>query len=215
MLSNQLSKVLTTYDSPIIEEEIDELYLPMSIKILRKFLTPNGQESITPELNSDLIQIEDRLNLNPLARKRLRKLLFTSDKEVINMSIESDFPSPSPEKLRISAPARLTSSKKHKIVFDKKEVLSHKNNLIDNEKTPLKKIVKDNIIHWQIPSDLRPNKIKKNIIHKKKNVITTQSQGTLPNLLSRNSSMVFQTPKDSIASPQTLPTIACTGMKKW
>lgn len=209
MLSNQLSKVLTTYDSSIIEEEIDELYLPMSIKVLRKFLTPKGQENITPlELNSDLVQIEDRLNLNPIARQRLRKLLFTSDKEVINLSVESDFPSPSPEKLRISAPARLTSTKKNKIVFDKKEALSYKNNLIDTEKTPLKKIIKNNTIHWQIPSDLRPKKNKKNV-----NII--QSQDTLPSLLSRNSSMIFQTPQDSLASPQTLPTIACTGMKKW
>lgn len=197
------------------DEQIDELYIPMSIKTLRKYLTPKGTENKTPtELNSDLVQIEDRLNLNSQARQRLRKLLFPSDKELHNMSNISDFPSPSPQKIRISAPSRLTSKKKRKIAFDEndKEVLPVSKNVLNNINTPQGKTDENEILKWRIPTVLRPKKIRK-INDEREKITCTQ---TIPNnILSRNSSMFFETPKDSLASPVLLQSIACTGLTKW
>jgi len=197
------------------DDELDELYLPMSIKLLRKYLTPKEKENKTSvELDSDLVKIEDRLNLNSQARQRLRKLLFPSDKELYNMSIVSDFPSPSPQKLRISAPARLISTNKRKILFDV-EVLSQNKKVINNEKTPQKNTVKNNVLQWRIPTDLRPKNPKKINDQRVKNVKNTFTQETIPSIMSRNSSMIFQTPKNSLTSSIALQTIACTGMTKW
>lgn len=196
------------------DDKIDELYLPMSIKLLRKYLTPKGKENKTSaELDSDLIKIEDQLNLNSHARQRLRKLLFPPDKELNDMSIVSDFPSPSPQKLRISAPARLINTNKRKKICDEK-VLSQNTKVINGEKTPEKYIVKDNVLQWQIPTDLRPKITKKINIQKEKNVKNTLTQETITSLMSTNSSMIFQTPKNSLASPIALQTVACTGMTK-
>lgn len=207
IISDQLCKYLNT-SSPVPDEEIEELYLPMSIKVLKKMLTPKEMEKKTYiELDSDLVKIENRLNLNIKARQRLRKLLFPSDKELLDMSSTNDFPSPSPQKLRISAPAKLTSTKKHKMMLDK-EILPHNKILNDKENTPQNK---NNVLQWTIPSDLRPNKIKE-INYQKQKII--QSQDTINSVLSRNSSIIFQTPKDSIISPIILQTIACTGMSK-
>lgn len=213
ILADQLCTYLNT-SSPIPDEEIEEIYLPMSIKVLRKILTPNTMERKTPiELDSDLVKIEDRLNLNIKARQRLRKLLFPSDKEFLELSVVSDFPTPSPQKSRMSAPSRLTSTKKRKIVLEK-EVVPHSKKLIDNENTPEVKSTKNSILQWVIPSDLRPKKIKKINNQKEQSVKKPQTQQTITSLLSRNSSIIFQTPKDSIASPLMLQTIACTGMSK-
>lgn len=196
------------------DDKIDELYLPMSIKLLRKYLTPKGKENKTSaELDSDLIKIEDQLNLNSHARQRLRKLLFPPDKELNDMSSVSDFPSPSPQKLRISAPARLINTNKRKKICDEK-VLSQNTKVINGEKTPEKYIVKDNVLQWQIPTDLRPKITKKINIQKEKNVKNTLTQETITSLMSTNSSMIFQTPKNSLASPIALQTVACTGMTK-
>jgi len=195
------------------DDKLDELYLPMSIKLLRKYLTPKEKENKSSvELNSDLVKIEDRLNLNSQARQRLRKLLFPSDKELYNMSIVSDFPSPSPQKLRISAPARLISTNKRKILFNV-EVLSQNKKVINNVKTPPKIVAEDNVLQWRIPTDLRPKKIKK--INNQKNMKNTLTQETIPSIFSRNSSMIFQTPTNSLTSSIALQTIACTGMTKW
>lgn len=189
----------------------------MSIKTLRKYLTPKGRENKTPvELYSDLVQIEDRLNLNSKARQRLRKLLFPSDKELHNISLDisdvSDFPSPSPQKIRISAPSRLTSKTKQKIVLDEedKKVLLYKKNIINNENTPQKKTDRNDILTWRIPTVLRPKKIRKI-----NDPNPTCSQETNNNILSRNSSMIFETPKNSLGSPVLLQTITCSGMTKW
>jgi len=195
------------------DDKIDELYLPMSIKQLRKYLTPKGKNNRTSvELDSDLIKIEDRLNLNSQARHRLRKLLFPSNKELYNMSIDSDFPSPSPQKPRISAPAKLITTKKRKMLFDI-ETLSQNKKLINNEKMP-HNTVKNNVLQWRIPTDLRPIKSKKINNQKENNVKTTFTQETISSMFSRNSSMIFQTPKNSLASPIVLQTIVCTGMTK-
>lgn len=94
ILSNQLCKELNNVVSPVPDEQIDELNVPMSIKILRKHLTPNGKDNtITKELNNEISKIEDRLNLNLQARKRFRKLLFPSDKDLNNIDEFSNFPS--------------------------------------------------------------------------------------------------------------------------
>jgi len=106
----------------------------MSIKILRKYLTPNGNENTTStELDSELAKIEDRLNLNSQDRQRFRKLLFPSDKNLNNMNDVSDFPSPSPQKIRISAPSRLISTKKQKKMINNK-LLPNTKNLNSNKK---------------------------------------------------------------------------------
>lgn len=215
ILSDQLCTYLNT-SSPFSDEEIEEIYLPMSIKVLRKILTPNNTEKkTTVELDSDLVKIEDRLNLNKKARQRLRKLLFPSDNELLEMSTVSDFPTPSPQKSRFSAPSRLTSTKKRKMILEKEVVekyMPHSKNLIDNKNTP--KSRQNSILQWVIPTDLRPKKTKKNINKKEQIINKNQIQETGTSLLSRNSSFIFQTPKDSIASPLILPTIACTGLSK-
>lgn len=212
MLSDQLCKVLNKIDSPVPDDQIDELYIPMSLKVLRKYLTPNGKENTTcTELDSELAKIEDRLNLNSQARQRFRKLLFPSDKNLNNMSNVSDFPSPSPEKLRISAPSRLISTKKRKTMFDNK-LLPNTKNLNSNKITPSQKNV--NTLKWEIPSDLRPKKTKKITVQKVKSVKLTQTKDTASSLISRNSSSIFQTPKASLASPVILQSIACSGMTK-
>lgn len=198
------------------KEQTDELYFPMPIKVLRKYLTPKGTENKTPiELDSDLVKIENQLNLNYEARQRLRKLLFPSDKELHNVSITSDFPSPSPQKIRISAPGRLTNMKKHKTqdqVLNEKLLTYHKCN-INLNKTPKKSKAINNILQWRVPTDLRPKKVKK--INIQKENTNTVTQESIPNMISRNSSMIFQTPQDSVSSPIVMPSIACTGMTKW
>lgn len=184
----------------------------MSIKVLRKLLTPKEKENKTPtEINSELLKIEDRLDLNLVARRRLRKLLFPSNNELQNMSVVSDFPTPSPQKIRISAPARLTAAKKQKTEPVKK-LLANDKILISNEKTPQDNPVKTKE-KWQIPSDLRPKTFRKITVHKKSNG-KTLTQDTIPNMFSRNSSKIFLSQNSSVASPIKLQTVACTGMKK-
>lgn len=200
------------YDSPWFDAEVNELYIPMSIKLLRKYLTPKDKDIKTPaELNSDIAKIEDRLNLNSQARQRLRKLLFPSDKNVNDISVISDFPTPSPPKCRISAPARLTSTKKQKKLLDQENVKVISNNL--NENKVQDSNVENTNFRWQIPSDLRPKKFKKFKNQKPKSVLS-ETQDTMLSTLSRGSSIFFQTPKNSFAVPVPLPTITCTGMKK-
>lgn len=143
----------------------------------------------------------------------MRKLLFPSDVELHNISANSDFPSPSPPKVRISAPARLISTNKRKL--QDKELLIENKNMINEEKTTPKKIVPQNVLQWRIPTDLRPKKTKQ-ILQNKTNANTkTLSQTIMPNVFSRNSSMIFQTPNNSVTSPVVLQSIACTGMTKW
>lgn len=185
----------------------------MSIKVLRNYLTPKGKENTTcTELDSELAKIEDRLNLNSQARQRFRKLLFPSDKNLNNMSNVSDFPSPSPEKLRISAPSRLISTKKRKTMIDNKLLLNTKN--LNSNKITSQKNVKIDSLKWEIPSDLRPKKTKKITVQKVKSLKITQTKDTVSSLMSRNSSSIFQTPKASLASPVILQSIACSGMTK-
>lgn len=209
ILSDQLCKVLNKIDSPVPDDQIDELFIPMSIKVLRKYLTPSEKENATfTELDSELKKIEERLNLNPQARQRFRKLLFPSNTKLNDMSNVSDFPSPSPQKLRISAPSRLISTRKRKTMLHDK-LFSNANNMNSNKKTPTQKNVKMNPSKWEIPSDLRPKKTKK-----VKNVKTTQINDNVSSLMSRNSTTIFQTPKTSLASPEVLQSIACSGMTK-
>lgn len=143
----------------------------------------------------------------------MRKLLFPSDVELHNISANSDFPSPSPPKIRISAPARLISTNKRKL--QDKELLIENKNIINEENTTPKKIVPPNVLQWRIPTDLRPKKAKKNLENETNANTKTLSQTTMPNVFSRNSSMIFQTPNNSVPSPVELQSIACTGMAKW
>jgi len=186
----------------------------MSIKVLRKYLTPNEKENTTStELDNELAKIEERLNLNVQARQRFRKLLFPSKGNLNNTSNVSDFPSPSPQKLRISAPSRLISTRKKKTMLDNK-LLPNNKNLNSNKKTPIKNNDKVNPLKWEIPSDLRPKKTKKITVQNVKNVKITQTKDTVSSIMSRNSSKIFQTPKTSLASPVVLQSIACSGMTK-
>lgn len=92
ILSNQLRKELNNDIIPVPDEQVDELGVPMSIRIVRKHLTPNGKENTMPkEVHSEISKIEDRLNLNFQARKKFRKLLFPSDKDLNNIEV-GDFP---------------------------------------------------------------------------------------------------------------------------
>jgi len=64
----------------------------MSIQIIRTYLTPDGKNNTnSKKLNSEISEIEDRLNLNFQARKKFRKLLFPSDKDINNIEV-SNFP---------------------------------------------------------------------------------------------------------------------------
>lgn len=208
--SNHLYHLLNNQDSPHLDdEEISELYIPLSIKILRKYLTPKGIENKAPsDLDNDLIEIEDRLKLNSQARNRFRRLLFNENKDLNNVSIISDFPSPSPQKLRISAPARLTSTKKQNLMHGKETLHQDKNCKII-KKTPEKPTTQTNVLRWNIPTDLRPKKNKKNITVK-----LTDTGDNPISLLSRDSSLIFQTPKSSINSPEVTGKITCTGFTK-
>lgn len=85
---------------------------PLSVKVIRKILTPKGiNNTSTSEINTDLVKIEDRLKLNSQKRKRLRKLLFPSNEELLNMSINDDF-SMSTQNLSINSLHKLSSSEK-------------------------------------------------------------------------------------------------------
>jgi len=88
ILSTQLCKELNNDVIPVPDEDVDEFDEPMSIKIIRKYLTPDGKENTnSKELNSEISKIEDRLNLNFQARKKFRMLLFPSDKDLNNIEV--------------------------------------------------------------------------------------------------------------------------------
>jgi len=93
ILSDQLCKELNEVVTRVPKEQIDESDVPISIKILRKHLTPDGKENlISNELYDQIAKIEDRLNLNFQARKKFRKLLFPSNKDLNKIYEISDFP---------------------------------------------------------------------------------------------------------------------------
>lgn len=55
------------------------------------FIAPNGIRNTTiTEINTKLVKFEDRLKLNSRMRRKLRKLLFPSNKELLSMSINSN-----------------------------------------------------------------------------------------------------------------------------
>lgn len=86
----ELYKCFNYKDSKISNEQKYELYLPKSIKLLKKCLWPRGVKKKTIlVLNMELTNIETRLNLNVAGRRNLRRLLFPSDStlhEFIEMS---------------------------------------------------------------------------------------------------------------------------------
>lgn len=178
----------------MIDEEINNLHVPIPIKIMRKHLTPEGRDKISvTELDSELLQIENRLKLNSQNRLRFRKLLFPLDEELNNMTIKRDFPTQSHQKLKTSTSASLSyKKKKKKAIFggDKKSPLE--NNYLSQNTLKLKSI-----------TDLRPKKVKN---------ISIKNE-TIPNMLSRNS-MIFQTSKASVANSIELKSISCTGLIK-
>ncbi|XP_027851704.2 microcephalin-like [Aphis gossypii] len=93
LLSDDLCKVLNEIDSPVPNELMDESNVPIPISILRKHLTPDGKENTTSKkLDSKIVKIEERLNLNFQARKRFRKLLFPSDEDLNNIHKVTNFP---------------------------------------------------------------------------------------------------------------------------
>lgn len=72
---------------------MDGLNVPIPIIILRTHLTPDGKENTTfKKLDSQIVKIEEQLNLSFQARKRLRKLLFPSDEDLNNIHEVTDFP---------------------------------------------------------------------------------------------------------------------------
>ncbi|XP_060856102.1 uncharacterized protein LOC132933848 isoform X2 [Metopolophium dirhodum] len=92
ILSTQLRKELNSDVIPEPDEQVDGSDVPMSIRIIRKHLTPDVKEkTISKEVHSEISKIEDRLNLNFEARKKFRKLLFPCDKDLNNIEV-GDFP---------------------------------------------------------------------------------------------------------------------------
>lgn len=60
------------------------------VRVIRMILTPNGiNNTLTLEIDSDLVKIEDRLNLNSQKPERLPELLFPTNEELLNMSINN------------------------------------------------------------------------------------------------------------------------------
>jgi microcephalin len=92
----------STFDT----EVVPECYLPLSIKILRKYVIPEETKNKTPsEINNNLIGMENHMKLNLQARQRLRRLLFSSDNDLNNTSLMTDIPSLS-QITRIKKPTR-------------------------------------------------------------------------------------------------------------
>ncbi|KAF0741929.1 microcephalin isoform X1 [Aphis craccivora] len=93
ILSDDICKVLNESDNPVPDELLDDSNVPIPIRMLRTHLTPNGKENTAFEkLDSQIVKIEEQLNLNFQARKRFRKLLFPSDKDLNNIHEVTDFP---------------------------------------------------------------------------------------------------------------------------
>ncbi|XP_026819681.1 uncharacterized protein LOC113558423 [Rhopalosiphum maidis] len=91
IVSDQICKLLNKTDSPVPDEKLEELNVP--IRIIRKHLTPDGKENTTSKiLDGQIAKIEDQLKLNFQARKRFRKLLFPSDEVINNIQEVIDFP---------------------------------------------------------------------------------------------------------------------------
>lgn len=186
----------------MIDEEINNLYVPMCIKIMRKYLTPEGKDKKSSiELDSEILQIENRLKLNSRARLRFRKLLFPLDEELNNMSIERDFPSPSPQKLKTNTSVSCTKKRK--------KVISG-----DDKKSPVgNKYLTQKTLTLKNTYNLRSKKDKNISLKKKKKMKNTLSQETIPNMFSGNST-IFQTSKASVANSIELKSIACISLTK-
>ncbi|XP_022180207.1 uncharacterized protein LOC111040580 [Myzus persicae] len=89
ILSDQLCKELKKI--VVLDEQIDKLNVPTSIKTLRNYLTPDVKEkTISKDIYGQIAKIEDQLNLNFQAKKRFRMLLFPSDKDLNNIDEVSD-----------------------------------------------------------------------------------------------------------------------------
>lgn len=185
-------------DSPNLDVQTDDLCEPKSIKSLKAFLIPDGNEKKTPkEIDSKLVQVENRLHLNSQDRQRLRKILFSSDKELYNMNIVKDSSVLSQSSQECTSDSLETSmnTSEQNIEFDKEILLQNKDvekqNTNDNTVLPL-----------QISSDLH---LKQNCDQIKKCV--TESTIGSTSSLSINSSM-------TVLNVETL-SVAFTGMRKW
>uniref|UniRef100_A0A2S2PWA9 Microcephalin n=1 Tax=Sipha flava TaxID=143950 RepID=A0A2S2PWA9_9HEMI len=107
-LSEHLYSILNDPDhSSIFDTEVvPECYLPLSIKILRKYVIPEETKNKTlANINRNLIGMENHMKLNLQARQRLRRLLFSSNNDLNNTSLMTDIPSPS-QITRIKKPTR-------------------------------------------------------------------------------------------------------------
>lgn len=197
-MSKSLIQIINTVDDPEIDEEIHRKYELLPIRTMRKYLTPLGKDNISSEeLNNALLKVENSLKLNSQARQRFRKLLFPLDEELSNMSMEYDFSSPLPRKLKTSTPVSSICTKKSENV-----------NFSNKEKSPREKKSTQNILQRQKTLELRPNKFKNNIKLKK-----TLTQERISNMFSGNS-MNIQTSNTSDAYPTNLKSITCTGLTK-
>lgn len=198
--ADPLLKIINNNDCTTVDEEISKLYEPITVKVKRNFLTPQGRDNkSSAEHNTDLLKIEDHLKINFQASKQFCNLLFPLDEELNNnINIEKDVTSPT---LKTTISANLITTKK------KKKVLLHHKNLSNNEKSP-QEINTENILQ-QKTSDLHP-KLVKNIQIKNKNKLRkTLTQERIPNMFSK-SSMIFQTSKKKVAyHPIALKSIAC------
>ncbi|XP_022182377.1 uncharacterized protein LOC111042164 [Myzus persicae] len=91
ILSDQLCKELKKVVSPVPDDQIDELNVPIPIKILRNHLTPDVIVNTIPkDVYGQIAKIEYRFNFNFQAKKRFRMLLFPSDKDLNNIDEISD-----------------------------------------------------------------------------------------------------------------------------
>lgn len=104
---------------------IEDYGPPLSVIVLRKVLTPNSiSKTSTTEINTNLVKIEDRLKLSSKKRKRLRKLLFPLNKELLKMNIKK------PQNLIVNS---LPDQEKQIVALGKK-VLHLNKNLINDKK---------------------------------------------------------------------------------
>lgn len=93
-LSKVIYDILNDQDGAIVydTEVVSEDYVPLAIKIIRRYIIPEGKKRKSPsEINDHLIEIEHELKLNYEARKRLRRLLFSSNKDLNNTIAMGDF----------------------------------------------------------------------------------------------------------------------------
>lgn len=113
-----MSEVLNKEDSPESNDKIDERHIPKSIKRLSQYLVSDVKKKPLEQIIDDLNTIEDYLNLNSRARKRLRKYLFCSNEELDDTNDVNNISLRSFKKTKNCSQSKLINKNKRKIVLD-------------------------------------------------------------------------------------------------